>query len=341
MRHQLLLRTTAAGLLAAALAAPGLAQDMYQAPLESREALENLLPSADLLARARYGDDGPGELAELGLGSAAAPFSAHADTNWISNAVVDLRVTYDGFGRATFVVGSQGLVFDTLGAFEALAISARAQGTGAMARLYDVTLNGEPLSKGAKAVAGGAATAFDGTLVQGASLRKGFVLRGKLRFTWVAEPSAPGALLVEVRAGRLAPQMLRSCESTPNSTGNAARIDWWGVTSVSSNKLVLTAENGPPLAACLFLVGGTQQSLPYGNGTLCVGPPIDRLTDPLFLDAAGNRTLSLDLTQGPLASGPLAVQPGDTRTFQVWYRDPGAGADAFDLTDAIEATFLP
>lgn len=340
MRHQLLLRTTGAGLLAATLAVPGLAQDMNQAPLESREALENLLPAADLVARARYGDDGAGGWAELGVGSAAAPFTTHADANWVSNAIVDLRVTYDGFGRATFVVGTQGMVCETAGAFEALAISARAQGGGAMARLFDVTLNGEPLSKGAKAVAGGAAMAFDGTLVQGAALRKGFVLRGKLRFVWAAVPSAPGALLVEVRVGRLAAQVQRFCESAPNSTGLAGRIDWWGVTSISSNKLVLVAENGPPSAACLFLVGGTQQGLPYGNGTLCVGAPIDRLAAPAFLDAAGQRTLKVDLTQGPLSGGPLAVQPGDTRVFQVWFRDPAAGADAFDLTDALLATFL-
>lgn len=341
MRHPILLRTTAAGLLAAALAAPGRAQALQQAPLESREALESLLPSVDLMARARWGDDGPGGVAELALGSHAAPFATGADANWSSGATVDLRVTYDGFARATFVVGGQALAFDCGGNFEALSISARAQGAGASARLFDATLNGVALAKGAKAVADGASPAFDGTLVQGASLRKGFVLRGKLRFTWIGEPAAPGALLVEVRVGRLAPQMQRGCESSPNSTGSAARIEWWGVTSVSSNKLTLAAVGGPPSAACIFLVGGTQQSLPYGNGTLCVGPPIDRLTEPLFLDASGSRSLAVDLTQGPLASGPLAVQPGDTRTFQVWYRDPGAGADAFDLTDSLTATFLP
>jgi hypothetical protein len=341
MRHPILPRTTAAGLLAAALAAPVLAQGVYQAPLESREALENLLPAADLVARARWGDDGAGGVAELGLGSSSVPFAAGADANWSSGATVDLRVTYDGFGRATFVVGDQGLAFDCGGAFEALSISARAQGAGASARLFDATLNGAPLAKGAKAVADGVSTAFDGTLVQGAALRTGFLLRGKLRFTWIGEPVAAGALLVEVRVGRLAPQMLRGCESSPNSTGGAARIEWWGVTSVSSNKLTLAAVGGPPSAACIFLVGGTQQSLPYGNGTLCVGPPIDRLSQPLFLDAFGSRSLAVDLTQGPLSGGPLAVHPGDTRTFQVWYRDPGAGVDAFDLTDSLTATFLP
>lgn len=341
MRHLNFLRTTAAGLLATALAAPGWSQGMHLAPLESREALENLMPAAELVARARYGDSGSGSLAELGLGNAAAPFAAAAHANWTSKSVVDLRVTFDGFGRATFVVGTQALAFDCVGAFEALGISARAQGAGASARLFDVTLNGVALAKGAKAVADDGSVAFDGTLVQGAQLRKGFVLRGKLRFTWAQEPVAPGALLVELRVGRMAEQMQRGCESAPNSTGIPARIEWWGVTSVSSNKLTLAAVGGPPSAACIFLVGGTQQSLPYGNGTLCVGPPIDRLSDPLFLDAEGSRVLAVDLTQGPLAGGLLAVQPGDTRTFQVWYRDPGAGADAFDLTDSLTATFLP
>jgi len=341
MRHLRLRRPLAAGLLAAAaLAGPAAAQGFDLASLESREALENLLPAAELLARARFGDDGPGGFAELGLGSHAAPFAASADRSWNSGQDVPLRLTYDGFGSAALVVGDQGRVFATPGEFEALAISARAQG-GAQARLFGVTLNGQPLPKGAKATANGAPTAFDGTLVRGASLRNGFVLQGTLRFTWSAPPSAPGALLVELRVGRLAPQMERGCTSTRNSTGETARIDWWGVTSVSSNKLGLSVSGAPANVASLFLVGGTQQSLPYGNGTLCVGPPIERLADPLFLDANGQYALALDLTAAPLGSGPLAVQPGDTRVFQVWYRDPGAGADAFDLSDSLTATFLP
>jgi hypothetical protein len=341
MRHHLLQHTTVAGLLAAALITPASAQGTYQVPLETRDALENLLPAADLVARARFGNDAPGHFAELGMGNGANPWSVHGHANWSSGVDVDLRVSYDGFGHAHLVVGGKGLIFETAGAFEALAISGLAKGSGNSARLTDVTLNGTPLAQGAKAVASGAATTFDGTLVQGASLRNGFVLRGKLRFTWTKKPTDPNALVVEVRVGRLAPQMQSVCESTPNSTGLAARIDWMGVTSVSSNELALIAEDGPPLAACIFLVGGTQQSLPYGNGTLCVGPPIDRLAAPGFLDAVGQRMQAVDLTTGPLASGLLAVQPGDTRVFQVWFRDPAAGADAFDLTDALLATFLP
>jgi hypothetical protein len=341
MRHQLLQRTTAAGLLAAALIAPALAQGTYQVPLETRDALESLLPAADLVARARFGDDAPGYFAELGLGNGAKPWTVHGHANWSSNVAVDVRVSYDGFGRAHLVVGGKALIVDTPGAFEALAVSATAKGAGNSAHLTDVTLNGAPLAQGAKATASGSASAFDGTLVQGASLRKGFVLRGKLRFAWTKKPTDPNALVLEVRVGRLAPQMQRVCASTPNSTGLSARLGWSGVTSVSSNGLVLRAEDGPPLAACIFLVGGTQQSLPYGNGTLCVGPPLDRLAAPAFLDAWGQRTQAVDLTKGPLASGALAVQPGDTRVFQVWFRDPAAGADAFDLTDALLATFLP
>ncbi|HVS19315.1 MAG TPA: choice-of-anchor W domain-containing protein [Planctomycetota bacterium] len=339
-RHDLR-RLLAIGLSAAALTAPSPAQGLYTAPIESRQALENLLPAADLVARARYGDDGPGGVAELGLGNLAAPFSALADVNWNSGQNVPLRLTYDGFGRAALTVGDHALVYDTPGGFEALAISARAKGAFSQASLYGVTINGQPLAKGAKAYAAGAATAFDGTLVLGASLRNGFVLRGTLRLMWSTPPSAPGALLVELRAGRLAPQMERGCTSTRNSTGLPARIDWWGVTSVSSNKLGLSVQDAPPGVAALFLVGGTQQSLPYGNGTLCVGPPIERLADPVVLDAQGRYALPLDLDLGPLGTGVLSVQPGDTRVFQVWFRDPDAGVDAFDLSDSLTATFLP
>ena len=341
MRRHHLRRLLAIGLSTAVLGVTSSAQGLYSAPIESREALENLLPQADLVARARFGDDGPGGVAELGLGSLSAPWSAKADANWNSGQDVPWRLTYDGFGRAVLTVGAVVSVFDTPGQFEALSISARAAGAGSQARLYAVTLNGQSLPKGAKANAAGASTSFDGTLVRGASLRNGFVLRGTLRFTWSAPPTAPGALLVEVRAGRLAAQMERGCANTPNSTGAPARIDWWGVTSISSNKLGLSVDHGPPNAVCMFLVGGTQQSLPYGNGTLCVGPPIERLADPVALDAQGRYALPLDLVSGPLGTGVLAVQPGDTRVFQVWFRDPDAGADAFDLSDTLTATFLP
>lgn len=339
--HQHIRRLLTGGLAAALLAGALPAQDVYFAPIESRQALENLLPDAALVARARYGSGGAGGWAELGGGPLATPWSASAHTQWIEGQGVPLRLTYDGFGKAVLTVGTQAVVFESSGAFEALAISARAKGAGGQARLYDVTLNGQSLPKGALANAPTLGTHYDGTLVRGASLRSGFVLQGTVRFKWTTPPSAPGALLVELRAGLLAPQMTRGCTTTPNSTGAPARIDWWGVTSVSSNKLGLSVSDGPPSAACLFLVGGTQQSLPYGNGTLCVGPPIERLNDPVFLDATGQASLALDLTSGPLGSGPLAVLPGDTRVFQVWYRDPGAGADAFDLSDSLTATFLP
>ena len=35
-----------------------------------------------------------------------------------------------------------------------------------------------------------------------------------------------------------------------------------------------------------------------------------------------------------------ALLPGDTRTFQHWFRDPGVGA-GFNLSDAIRVTFCP
>ena len=332
------------GLLGAALGPWAAAQSTYISPIDSPEALATLLPSPELLVRARLGDagdtafDGPSELT---LGSALQPKLASAHMAWQAGATETFRLTFDGFGAATLLIGGQTLIAPSSSALEALAVTARAPAGGARARIFDLTLNGSALPKGANAWSPSGPKAFDGTLVRGASLRSGFVLTGSIKLDWPGALPGPHTLAVELHAGRLAPQMQRFCSSTANSTGLPCRIDWWGTTSISSNKFRLTASNGPPSAVCLYLVGATTQSLPYGNGTLCVGAPMERLADFLSFDGQGRVELAVDLQQGPLGDGPLGVLPGDTRSLQVWYRDPAGGSEDLNLSDALLATFLP
>jgi hypothetical protein len=330
-----------AGLAAAGLSALASAQSTYITVVHSAESLNALMPAPALKARARIGADGLAGEPELALGSGAQPNASTAQMHWTSAQAQPFRLTYDGFGTATLVVGSQGLLFSTQGPFEALAVSAVAPGAGRIARAWDLELNGVKLPKGAFASTDTNGKSFDAVLIQGANLRNGFVLKGWLRLVWTGAPPVGNALRVDVRGGRLAEQVERFCPATPNSAGTTCKIGWWGTTSISSNKFKLDAREGLPNGICLFLVGATAQSLPFGNGTLCVGPPFDRLADFQSFDAQGRASLSVSFKSGPLASGPLAVEPGDSRTFQVWYRDPAAFPEPFNLSDALLATILP
>mgnify|MGYP000420898215 CR=1 FL=1 len=49
--------------------------------------------------------------------------------------------------------------------------------------------------------------------------------------------------------------------------------------------------------------------------------------------------ISIDFTQEPVSSGPLAMTPFSTWNFQFWFRDPQGGQVGFNLTDALEVTF--
>ena len=59
---------------------------------------------------------------------------------------------------------------------------------------------------------------------------------------------------------------------------------------------------------------------------------------PLLTGPAGVIDLTLDLTAIPQPAGPTAVLPGETWTFQCWFRDSNPGGTS-NLTSAIQITF--
>jgi hypothetical protein len=125
------------------------------------------------------------------------------------------------------------------------------------------------------------------------------------------------------------------CTSLPNSTGDAASIGAQGDASRQLNNLVISAV-GLPEAAISMLVSGTSAidpGTPFGNGLLCVGGTLIRhgvhvANGGVILDA-----------QDMSAPEYVGVQPGDTRFYQVFYRDPPAGGALFNTTDAVAITF--
>jgi Tol biopolymer transport system component len=128
------------------------------------------------------------------------------------------------------------------------------------------------------------------------------------------------------------------CPSTPNSTGQNARIEYTGAFQLSMNSLDLLAAHCPPSRLGLFFYGDTQAQLPFGAGWRCVGGSVHRL--PLVQTTA---TGTAHFVLGPLlGSGGTGIQPGSTWNFQFVFRDSTGGpAPEFNLSDAMSATFAP
>ena len=132
------------------------------------------------------------------------------------------------------------------------------------------------------------------------------------------------------------------CTSSPNSTGSASTISAGGSASLADQDLTLTADNIPASQFGIFYFGPAQLSLPFGNGTRCVGgsagEPTYRL--PVISESGGLLTHSIDFaSQG---ANLAAVQAdGGSVNFQCWYRDPLGGGANFDLSDAYNLVLTP
>lgn len=129
------------------------------------------------------------------------------------------------------------------------------------------------------------------------------------------------------------------CDSLPNSTGMTAAIATAGSSSIGANSLVLVASPVPNGQSGIFFYGDSQASSPFGDGRLCIAPPIFRLP----VHASSDRILlhELDLTSPPSSGGPGHIQAGSTWNFQAWFRDPAAGMSGFNLSNANAITFAP
>lgn len=115
-------------------------------------------------------------------------------------------------------------------------------------------------------------------------------------------------------------------ESTPgagrgcrNSLGIGAILTATGTSVVAADDLALHVASARPGQPAVLIQGATRIATPFRGGILCTGSPTERV-EVLTLDAAGAAsTVSSLVTEGN-------VSVGDTRHYQVWYRDPGSGA---------------
>jgi len=127
-------------------------------------------------------------------------------------------------------------------------------------------------------------------------------------------------------------------EGCMNSTGRGARLDVAGSNWVSLDSFELVATQLPPGRPALAVVG--DQTMIgggfVGDGLRCAGGTTVHL-GVQFASASGVATF------GPNLGSLGGWGAGDTRTFQVWFRDPQGGpcAQGANTTNSQEVVFQP
>ena len=121
------------------------------------------------------------------------------------------------------------------------------------------------------------------------------------------------------------------------STGQTSSVGNHGSPYVSNNDFALFA-NGLPIAETgVFLMATATNSLPFGNGTLCVGGVVHRLGVSSTLNGVATKALDLSDPNSPASQ----ITAGSTWHFQFWYRDTAGGGAGFNLSNGMSATFCP
>ena len=122
-----------------------------------------------------------------------------------------------------------------------------------------------------------------------------------------------------------------------NSTGTSGRMLAEGSECLGDNRLTLYASQLPPHQPGYFLASDTQGFTPFvggSQGDLCLGGGIARFTGEVaWSGALGELAIDVDLTSVP------TIQPGETWSFQCWFRDRNPGPTS-NLTDGVSITFL-
>jgi hypothetical protein len=130
--------------------------------------------------------------------------------------------------------------------------------------------------------------------------------------------------------------------SNHSAAGFGAVLTTTGSMSIARNDLRLIVTDAIPGDFGLVFYGpGTTAPTPFGDGVLCVATPHSRVLPATSTDADGYQRLDLDLALRPFSAGVGQVHPGDTFTFQYWYRDAAAGGAGYNTSSAIEITFAP
>lgn len=127
------------------------------------------------------------------------------------------------------------------------------------------------------------------------------------------------------------------CAATANSTGQPASMGWAGSTSLAANDFDLLASDCPSGNPGVFIFGLSPSTMPFGDGVLCIAPPIGRLG---VVQTGGAGTASFDFDASALPGSAPPLNPGDTWYFSFWFRDNPGGPSGFNFSDGLRTLFL-
>ena len=139
------------------------------------------------------------------------------------------------------------------------------------------------------------------------------------------------------------------CTAEANSTGVPAHITTTGSLDVVQNAFGLRTISLPADTFGIYLVNDQAFSgftPPGSDGNLCLANPAGGANPGLFSGSilptgpTGIAEMPVDLTGLPLGGG-VAVAPGDTFNFQLWFRDEVSAGVTSNFSDAVAVTFDP
>lgn len=158
------------------------------------------------------------------------------------------------------------------------------------------------------------------------------------------EPGGPPEVSVVLPApGGSGAGVVVTCAGVPNSTGAAGELLPSDVDPLART-MALQIGALPPARFGMVVTSLTPDFVvgPGGSdGNLCLGGAIGRLVGGVVFqsDALGRATVAVDLDHVPTPVGFVAVQPGETRYFQGWYRDLVPAGVTSNFTGAVGLTF--
>lgn len=115
-----------------------------------------------------------------------------------------------------------------------------------------------------------------------------------------------------------------------NSTGVGARLEGTGMPSVGADTFRLVASELPPGVMAVYLQGRDMMSFgeSFGDGLLCISGPLRRIATQTSPET-GNSMIHPASGDLPI-SVKLGIRPGESWSYQVWYRNPD-GPCGFDI----------
>ena len=135
------------------------------------------------------------------------------------------------------------------------------------------------------------------------------------------------------------PTSRRYCPASDNSTGAPASMAAMGSASVDENDFRFLLSAMPAMRVAQLLWGDAPKNMPFGDGTLCVDPSAAGFVRGTVVrtDVTGVALDQIDLESAPGSR----ITPGSTWFFQFVFRDSTGGGSGFNLSDAIQVSFLP